>query len=286
MISKASFGQPGPRTAGLVLCLGMAIFAGCELNQGHGHLSGTINVAECSFPKNQKPKPWLSANNTTDFVMDSKFVVGEPLDANPLTAPGFPANQMIIRVQNSGHRIEAADALLFWVQDSAAVARCINGTDDVNPVVCDRSPASQGTKGEGRMYVGMTSEAVFSSFVLNGSCPSALISADALGACVDGSCPDVSLCPGRGSWIQFSQFGHPVVRVNSNDQTRYVDDSFKVSDGEPIAATSFHVELCDIATVEAKLTNTLPIPPPSIVGTLDGEFDFDLERRLGSQPFP
>jgi hypothetical protein len=120
--------------------------------------------------------------------------------------------------------------------------------------------------------VGLTYEAVSSFFVLNESCPSALVSANALGLCDDGSCPDVALCPGRGSWITFSRFG-----TIPTDPAKTVPPGFRVNQTEAITVSAFHLELCDGATVDSKLDNVLPIVEPNITGTLDGHFDFDLE---------
>jgi hypothetical protein len=273
-------------------CLaGFVATGSCAVGDGNGKVSGTLNVPACTFNSigpNSLAKTIGSANN--DFNLESDFFVGAPVDADPLTAPGFPANQMIIRVQHSGARLESANALVFWIFDSAEVARCLygNGTADWNHDVCDRSASVLGPGGEGRLFIGMTSETVRSFFVLNDTCPHAFISANALGTCADGSCPDVTLCPGRGSWISFSQYGDPP------DDSSKIKAGFGVNYGEHIAANvdpqgmtpSFHVELCDKATVDGKLDNILPVPKPRIVGTLEGWFDFTLERGEAAQPFP
>ena len=260
----------------------------CVVGDGSGRVYGHVSVPQCKFG----PAQGLSLADPYDLRAD--FFAGQPIDADLVAAPGFPANQMIVRVQHSGARVEDADALMFWIFDSAKVARCLRGASpsgipEWDPNVCDRSPAALGPNGEGRLYVGMTQETVSSFFILNRSCPRAYISADALGVCSDGSCPDVALCPGRGSWISFSHFGNP-----PSDRSKAIDPGFKVGNGERISSRldatgstpSFHVELCDVATVGAKLDNVLPVPTPRIVGTLEGTFDFVLERGQAGQPFP
>lgn len=131
------------------------------------------------------------------------------------------------------------------------------------------------------MLIGMTTEKVRSFLALSHSCPKGEVSANALGACTDDSCPDMALCPGRGSWVTFSHFGS----INGNlDQP--IADGFKVNNNERIEASAFHLELCDGATVLAARDHISPIPTPNVVGVLDGRFDFDVVRGQGSQPFP
>jgi hypothetical protein len=264
------------RTAAVTVALAAAVVASCSVGEGSGSVVGSLNVIGCStkglFPN-------LSYNLYPDFF------VGQPIDADPITAPSFPANQMIIRVQRTGARLEFADSLMFWILDSSQVARCTRGRVDAtgaeewDRALCDRSVL--GPMGEGRVLIGMTYEISFSTFALNASCPNSGLFADALGACTDNSCPDAALCPGRGSWIAFSRYGSlPGV-------AQEISSGFKVNDGERITASAFHIELCDRATVEGKLANNfIAIPPPHIVGTLDGTFDFTLERGQAGQPFP
>jgi hypothetical protein len=181
---------------------------------------------------------------------------------------------MIVRVQPQPQRKEDADVLILWVLDSAAVARCIRGAmpggvPEWDPLVCDRSMAAPTEPG--RMLVGMTSEKVRSFLAFNHTCPQGFVSANALGACTDGSCPTVDLCPGRGSWVTFSEFGRP-----PSDMTTAISPRFKVNDNETIEVSDFHLELCDVATVLTSLNHVLPVPQPNIVATLNGNFRFDL----------
>lgn len=282
------------RTAALAACLPLAIIAtgGCGVGEGTGSVRGTL----ISDPQT------LLCNISADYDMKPDFFTAQPIDADPIVAPSFPANQLIVRLQQSGARVEDADALLFWIFDSAAVARCLRGASpggvpEWDPLVCDRSPAVLGPNGEGRLYVGMTTEAVRSFFILNDTCPNRFVSANALGLCDNGSCPDVTLCPGRGSWISFSRFG----KIPTNPETRIEDGrnndgrrAFAIGDNEHITANidptgvmpSFHVELCDAATVLSKLQNLQPVRTPRFRGTLEGYFDFTFERGQAGQPFP
>jgi hypothetical protein len=124
------------------------------------------------------------------------------------------------------------------------------------------------------MLIGTQGELVTSHFVLRDTCPSAGFTAEALGACDKGTtCPDATICPGRGSWISFSSFGG----LPDASDPRTLSPDFKINIGDTIAASAFHIELCDESTIEAAETNTVPVPPPAIRGTLDGSFSFDLE---------
>ena len=258
----------------------------CSVGGGTGKVTGTLTATQCTFDSSGQPHP-LSPG----FVFDATFFAAEPIDSD---STRFPANELIIRLQQTGSRVETADVLMFRVLDSAAVARCLrgstnpDGTPEWDPEICDRSANDLGPLGVGRLLIGMTTEKVRSFLALNDTCPQAFVSADALGACTDGTCPDVTLCPGRNSWITFSTFGQPPV-------TGPVPASFRINDGETIAAEPplaapdtpmFHVELCDAATVDAKLNNLPPIPVPNVVGTLEGSFSFPLERGQAGQPFP
>jgi hypothetical protein len=246
--------------------------AACSVGVGSGDVTGSLQVPACTFQPDSTPVPLQKAD---PFNLRPTFFVGEPIDADPINAPRFPANQMIIRVQPSPKRIEDADVLLFWVFDSAAAARCVRGgmpggVPEWDAATCDRS------SGEGRLLIGMTSEKVSAFFALNQTCSKAEVSANALGNCADGSCPDVALCPGRGSWIAFKQFGNI-----PDDDSKPIPAGFKVNNGETIEASAFHLELCDTATVAAKLDFVLPVPTPNITGVLEGNFLFELQRGQG-----
>jgi hypothetical protein len=127
-----------------------------------------------------------------------------------------------------------------------------------------------GTEGDGK-----EGELVTSHFNPQDSCPSGKLSAAALGTCAGGSCPDVTLCPGHGSWIEFSQFGSC-----RSDLCVPLDRDFRVNKDDPIVATAFHVELCDQNTVDATIQRIVPVPRPQVTGFLDGSFSFNLQPNF------
>lgn len=263
-------------TLALLCCAATTV--ACAVGEGTGRVTGTIEAPQCTFD----PPEGISSQKP--FNLEADFFAAVPIDADSILGPAFPANQMIIRVQHSGARLENANALMFWIFDSAKVARCLRGespggVQEWDDSYCDRSDAARPP----RLLIGMTREMVSAFFVLNARCPSAFLSANALGVCTapDSNCPDVAICPGRGSWITFEQFGDI-----ESDKNKAIDAGYKVNDGKRIAAPAFHVELCDVATVNDAINRLIPLTKPRIVGTLEGFFDFKLERGQAGQPFP
>ena len=258
-------------TTGLLLA---ASAVACSTENGRGTLMGTLDVPLCTFNGGKtQPLP-----NGGAFKADWNSFLGEPFDS---ITPRFPANQLNIRMQSKSGGWEFADALFFWVLDSYEVARCLrgrmneDGTPDWNTATCDRSPGALGPSGEGRSLIATERELVTAHLVLQNSCPSALISAAALGDCAGGSCPPVALCPGRGSWIAFSSFGS----IPLDPGPPLIKD-FRVNTGDTIEASAFHVELCDQTTVDDQVEGVVPVPPPAVRGTLDGSFSFKLQPNF------
>lgn len=266
-----------PYIAALASICCAATTVGCAVGDGTGRVTGTIEATQCEFGDS-------SGGLSGPFDLEADFFAAVPIDADSILGPAFPANQMIIRVQHSGARLENANALMFWIFDSAKVARCLRGespggVQEWDDSYCDRSDAARPP----RLLIGMTREMVSAFFVLNARCPIAFLSANALGVCAapDSNCPDVAICPGRGSWITFANFGDI-----ESDKNKAIDAGYKVNDGKRIAAPAFHVELCDAATVNDAINRLVPLTKPRIMGTLEGFFDFKLERGQAGQPFP
>jgi hypothetical protein len=271
----------------------------CTIGEGKGEVTGTLFVSQCDEDDKTGQIVDLdcgphNAGDTTKcqlFNLGTTFFVGEPIDA----PSKLSSNLLLIRAQNGGARLEFADAMVFYLVDLYEVGRCMSGRmdpatgqPDWNPALCDRPADGSGT---GRMLIGTESEVVRAHLLLNHSCdlervcptcPTVPPVGDALGQCTDGTCPAVTLCPGRGSWITFGQLGGLVenarVPVNRSD--------FKVNYGERVFGSEFQVELCDARTVDAVQERTFPVPAPRMVGSLNGFLDFTLERGQAGQPFP
>jgi len=276
-------------TALAVLAVGQA---SCSSENGRGIIRGQLVVPACSFDEMRRAVPLYDeakavtqnaknpecldpdTNEVMPYCGEWNHFVAEPYDS---TSPRYPASQLNIRMQNISGGWEFADTIFFWVYDGWEVARCArgvmnaDGSPDWNTEECDRSVP--GPSGEGRMRIGTEGELVTSHLVLQFVCPGANLSATGLGSCEGGSCPNLTLCPGRGSWISFSRFGDP-----STDLSHTRD--FKVNKGDPVEASAFHVELCDSNTVDAIQDHTLPVPEPAIIGTLEGHFSFVMQPNF------
>jgi len=88
----------------------------------------------------------------------------------------------------------------------------------------------------------------------------------------------------KDGWIDFVNFGG-AAQPNKVPEDRMPDDQFQINFGERLKAY-FHVELDDLRVQQA-LHDRVDLPPdPHIGGTLDGDFDFDLERGRSGQTFP
>ena len=98
--------------------------------------------------------------------------------------------------------------------------------------------------------------------------------------CVEARSVGVAL---PGSWIDFNNFGSAEQGGSPSSRTGVPFD-FKVDFGQHLQA-SFHLILGDETVEHAIMTNAF-VPPQRISGTLDGDFDFDLERGRAAQPFP
>jgi hypothetical protein len=268
----------------IVLVAGSAGLAACSAENGTGSLQGTLEVPACEY--RHEGNAWIPKTLSEvatemgdgNFLSQEtiwKFFVAQPIDApGPIFPADHPQNQIVLRMQNRSGGWDAANAVFFWVLDSYEVGRCArgrmapDGTPDWDQSVCDRST------GERRMLIGTQGELVTSHFVLRDTCPNAGFIAEALGACDKGNtCPEATVCPGRGSWISFSSFGS----AQSTDTNQALSPDFKINIDDTITASAFHVELCDESTIEAVEENTVPVPPPAIRGSLDGSFSFKLE---------
>lgn len=107
-----------------------------------------------------------------------------------------------------------------------------------------------------------------SSLQLLSSCPTANVSADAVGT----------------SWIDFLNFGSAEQSDLAPEDRAPITADFIISYGERLRA-NFHLILQDGAVIDAT-EMLMPIPSPLVGGELNGYFDFDLERGRAAQAFP
>lgn len=254
----------------LAAAVALAALPACELGEGVGTAAGPLEIARCSIEDSKVLGFPKKAGEPFDLA--PSFFVGEPIDS---LVDGYP-NALVIRMQRSPLRLEFADALVFYVLDSSELARCVRrridpatGTPDWDPRLCDN------TGPENRTFIGTEHEVVRAFLTVTQTCPAAITTASAIGACADpnSNCPAQTLCPARNSWISFADFG-----VMPNDGSVSIPPDFRLAYEDRIRATAFHVELCDLRTIKAQMNSETPVPASEMTGVLEGWFDFDLDR--------
>jgi hypothetical protein len=273
--------------------MGGGLLAGCAVGSGSGSAEGELFQYGCIHDNG----PDAGADTPRAYNLAPVFFAGEPIE--DLSVTGMHSNEMRIRMQNNGLSIQYADTLYFDVVNSYEVARCLRGRIDdhgqpdwnvTEPLPdgsqtgwCDWSGtqfADGSADGGGSMDGGMSVMAsaprihltpytdVRSSFATLSTCGITNVTAVAF----DG-------------WITFQYFGAAEQPELSPDKREAVDRNFVIQYGDRMRAT-FHVVLGDQIVITSKQMNLPPPRPPEIGGTLDGYFDFNLERGRSAQPFP
>jgi hypothetical protein len=103
------------------------------------------------------------------------------------------------------------------------------------------------------------------------------VSADGSDAVSGGVTSDIS-------WIEFQNFGSAEESDVAPEMRTGIPSDFVINYGGRLRA-NFHLVLQDAQVITAVETNQ-PAPAPLVGGTLDGYFDFDLERGRAAQAFP
>ncbi len=252
----------------LFLSASLLAGAACTVGDGRGEAYGELYVKGCS-DDGDYGRPGVPRG----YNLRPKFFAGEPIE--DIKKDGT-RNRIVIRLQDSGKSLEANDYLQFDIVNSYEVARCLSGgaaIDDATRAFC-HWPAAQAWP---RLRVGPNLP-IRASLALRETCPSATLvgtARDGEGARIDAVVP---LPPERWrSWIELSEFG--------SSKNRAVSPNFRVEFNERLRAERFHVDLVDDRVVEAERYREPP-PPSDLVGQLDGNFDFELERGQGAQTFP
>jgi hypothetical protein len=270
---------------------------GCTVGSGSGSASGDIFFLGCT------PDNLPYANSTPDtlefFDLQPRFFAGEPFEDPADVAVAQPKNLLTIRVQRNGNRIEVNDILYFNIQNSFEVARCvrgrtINGAPDwdtrmttstfteqptmtpwcdwsgvlpsVDAGALDAGPDAGAGPPRAIIHLG-TEEMLISSLLLKFTCHQAQVT----GAAFDG-------------YIIFDDFGSAAQPDVPSDMRDPIPRDFKVNFGDRLRAR-FVIVLSDQQIV-GQIKMLRPLPVPQIGGSLQGYFDFDLERGRAAQPFP
>ena len=276
----------------IALSLG-GLAAGCAVGNGSGTASGEIFQYGCILT----PTDAAGVQLPRAYDLKPVFFAGEPFE--DLSVTDMHTNQLLIRMQNNGLSIQYADTLYFDVINSYEVGRCLRGRIDGNGQPdwkltetlpdgtetgwCDWSATQFGdgsADGGGSMDGGTSVMAsaprihltpytdIRSSFATLSTCGITQIT----GVAFDG-------------WVQFQYFGTAEQSDLPPDMREAVPKDFVIQYGDRMRAT-FHVVLGDQIVITSKQMN-LPQPRPSeISGTLDGYFDFNLERGRSAQNFP
>jgi hypothetical protein len=303
---------------GAMAAAGAIGLIGCTVGSGSGSAKGSLWVTGCNGDTNFGGAG-VVAGVPQPYDLQPTFFAGEPIE--DLATGSTHRNRLIIRMQGTGLATQYNDTLYFDIENSYEVARCVRGstmggTQDwktMEPLYnnqssilwCDWSghAFTDGGAGDGGINPGspdagasldggMSVMAQYpriritpdtdlrSSLALLSSCPAANVSADA------SETPPVppSPTPADVSWIEFQNFGSAEQSTLTADMRSPVESTFVINYGERLHA-NFHVVLQDAQVITAVETNQ-PAPAPLVGGTLDGYFDFDLERGRAAQAFP
>lgn len=295
--------------AALGVAMGAISLVGCTVGSGSGSAKGSLWVTGCDGDTNFGGAG-VVAGVPQPYDLQPTFFAGEPIE--DLATGSTHRNRLIIRMQGTGLATQYNDTLYFDIENSYEVARCVRGSTmggtqdwktieplyNQTPVVwCDWSGnaftdggavdggVNPGAPDAGAsLDGGMSVMAQFpriritpdtdlrSSLALLSSCPMANVTADASGTGTD------------VSWIEFQNFGSAEESDLTPDMRDQVLSTFVINYGERLRA-NFHLVLQDGQVITAIETNQ-PAPAPLVGGTLDGYFDFDLERGRAAQAFP
>ena len=249
---------------------------GCTVGEGRGAAKGKLYLKNCEGTAKVPTKDLGTPTMLANFDLNPNFFVGEPIeDIKPMGSD----NRLVIRLLDAGKRLEDNDVMIFDM-DSFRVAQCVRGVPAVLATdALKRFCAYEPGKTWPRLRVG-PGFPIRASMALRKSCPGNPY----VVAAARGTSAGTETAPAAqwDSWIELREFGEAAVRSGDD-----VNPGFKVEFGERLFADSFHLELVDDKTLRAQLDhNALVVPEPDIKGTVDGFFDFLLERGQGAQTFP
>jgi len=281
-----------------VLAAGVPTIAACTVGQGVGQATGNVCVDQCTVSTAYDGTPCQQP-----FSLNPDFFAGEPIDG---VSPADATNCLVIRLQRQGTRIEVNDVLYIDVRNLQEVARCVRG------VVCDANGSNcVADKAIGVDANGVMHQPTWCDWGHTRCCDPA----DAACLAVDSPCIEMGIdykvdaslqllytcstprhslnvegeaasdllgAKADYSWIRFDQLGK--IAPDSADQGGIGND-FKVDFGDTLKA-SFHFSIGDQRLITSIKDMDVLLPTPVIWGSLDGNFNFDLERGRAAQPFP
>jgi hypothetical protein len=286
--------------AALAAGLATGALAGCTVGSGSGSATGSLWVLSCDNGSSYGTQAAPEA-----FDLSPTFFAGEPLE--DLSMGPTHRNQLILRMQRLGLAIQYNDTLSFYVENSYEVARCLRGRTvggvndwkQIEPLFdqtptdwCDWSGYSftdggaidggidagipdAGTPLDGGMSVMAQYPKIHvtpdtdlrSSLALFSTCPMGGVTLEA-----------------SGGWIQFMNFGAAEQSDLAPEMRTEMPTDFVINYGDRLRA-NFHLDLQDPLVINA-VEHNMPALDPQLAGTLDGYFDFNLERGRAGQAFP
>ena len=281
---RGRIGGAGVFLAALVATLGSGA---CTVGDGVGQATGPLFVERCfegggDFGTRQQPALY-------DLKPD--YFVGEPIDD---IQKNGDENRLVIRLQTEGKKVEADNLLVFDLTHLYSVAQCVRGPVQgenglvmpFNPEDCYWAPGASWP----RIRIGPR-RLIRADLAPRIDCPNAYpfdgpSGPVATAVDVASNLAAVPVPPDDWpSWIELSALGSAGRPAVDPQDREPVAPTFKVGFGQTLRAEAFHLELMDDRVVQAELQG-MRVPRAEIFGSLDGFFEFRLERGQGAQTFP
>src|SRR5262245_2686067 len=263
--------------------LAVVATAGCTVGEGSGTAMGPLWITGC-YNTDDVPN-YGTETAPIPFDLSPTYFAGEPIEDIGDARPAH--NRLIIRMQRNGNAPEITDTLYFDIRFSYEIAQCLRGQtingvpqwDTTSTGTTDANVTAPWCGAAGPNGVPIINLVPYGPVNVTltpfGTCHSQAHPPTVIG---------VSGIAVSGT-IEFINFGHAVQAADPPEMRDPVEDDFKVAYGEALTA-NFHIVLEDERVANAERLKLSPPPDPIIGGTLDGNFDFDLQRGRSAQTFP
>lgn len=266
--------------AGVVLWA--ALSSGCGIGAGTGEAAGTLFVASC-----RSSGDLGSVEAPAPYSLKPEFFAGEPIA--DIGGGRIKANRLIIRMQSTGRRAELNDVLYFDVTNSFEVARCVRGRTPTGGPKPDYD-ARNCSWAAGTPRLRVAPDAFVSAFLTpRVTCPTTNVVGTAVATRPDAMGMPVAASPDTWeSWINLLEFGSAVAPRSDlpAEQRSVTAPDFRVDFGGRLHVQKFRLLLKDDTFVRAPARGDARMPTSELEATLEGFFDFDLERGQSAQTFP
>jgi hypothetical protein len=242
----------------------LLLLGACKAGEGRGEAKGPLYILGC----NGLGKDLGTLDMPVIFNLNPNFFAAEPIEEGDQVK----VNRLIIRLQPTGRSREVNDVLTFDIPDSREVAKCVRGAivkgkPDYDPTNCLQTP-------DGPRLRVAPDALVRATLSPNASCVR-LVVGTAVAPIRD------PMDTAWDSWIIITEFG-TAARTGDPATRPAVGPGFKVDINEPLLSPRFTLRLLDDAVVKGARSPGAAV----MAGTLDGTFDFTLQRGQGAQTFP